>query len=395
MRQLLTALALLAFTTPAFAQSVQRIDNSKISAAELTEKINYLVDAAHVQGLAISIFNNNKVVYKKTFGYKRFDTKTPLSAQTNIYGASLSKAVFAVIALKLVEEGKLDLDKPLQDYLDKPIYEYPTHTKWQDHYEIFKTDTLYRRITARMCLSHTTGLPNWRWDLPDEQPHVQYRPGAFYSYSGEGMVYLQTVLEKMTGRSLDELAAELLFTPLGMRHSAYRWLPAYETDYAFGHQANGKLYEKDKDNEPRAPSTLETTLDDLTLFITGVLQHRIINAATTKEMFTPQVKLRSKHQFGPASWKDTLGTYDKTISLSYGLGWGLLKTPYSWGAFKEGHGDGFQHYCIVFPEKQSGVLIMTNSDNGESIFKELLETAIGDIYTPWEWQRYIPYNVKR
>lgn len=395
MRLISIALLMLICAMPVLAQTIKRLDNSGISAADLTRKIQYLIDTAHVQGLGISVFNNNTVVYKRAFGYKRIDTKAPLTTHTNIYGASLSKAVFAVLVLKLVEEGKLDLDKPLQDYLDKPIYEYPTRTKWQDHYEHFRKDTLYRRITARMCLSHTSGLPNWRWDMPDQQPHIRYEPGTHYGYSGEGMIYLQTVLERMTGKSLQALAEALIFKPLGMQNSAYQWMPAYETDYASGHHANGKLYGKDKDNEPRAPSTLETTLDDLTLFITAVLQDRIISAATRDTMFTPQISLRSKYQFGPDAWKDTLGVYHQTISLSYGLGWGLLKTPYGWGAFKEGHGGGFQHYCIIFPGKQCGILIMTNSDNGESIYKELLETAIGDKYTPWEWHRYIPYNVKR
>jgi D-alanyl-D-alanine-carboxypeptidase/D-alanyl-D-alanine-endopeptidase len=61
-------------------------------------------------------------------------------------------------------------------------------------------------------------------------------------------------------------------------------------------------------------------------------------------------------------------------------------------AFKEGHGDGFQHYSIVFPERGLGVVIMSNSANGESIFKELLGVSIADTYTPWEWEGYVPFT---
>ena len=71
---------------------------------------------------------------------------------------------------------------------------------------------------------------------------------------------------------------------------------------------------------------------------------------------------------------------------------GILKTPHGPAAFKEGHGDGFEHYSIVFPERGMGVLIMSNSANGESIFKDLLELSIADTYTPWEWQDYVPWN---
>ena len=94
---------------------------------------------------------------------------------------------------------------------------------------------------------------------------------------------------------------------------------------------------------------------------------------------------------GTEAWKDSTSDNDD-ILLGYALGWGRLQTPYGFGVFKEGHGDGFQHYTILFPEKKLGIVILTNSDNGESIFKELLEFAIGDRFTPWKWQGYIPYN---
>jgi CubicO group peptidase (beta-lactamase class C family) len=154
--------------------------------------------------------------------------------------------------------------------------------------------------------------------------------------------------------------------------------------------STGKLYEKDKDNDARAASTLETTLDDYTLFTKAVLKKKIIKESTTKEMFSPQIRIRSIQQFGPLGLRDS--TTNDNIRLSYGLGWGLLQSPYGTGAFKEGHGDGFQHYSIIFPQQGTGIIIMTNSDNGESIFKELLEIAIGDKYTPWYWEQYIPYN---
>ena len=175
------------------AQQITRLNKSKITPTELDRKIESLMKAASVHGLAVTIFNNNQPVYKKTFGYKRTDKQTPISSSTNFYGASLSKVVFAVLVLKLVEEGKLELDKPLQEYLPKPIYEYPGKKKWHDNYSDLKGDTLYKKITARMCLDHTTGFPNWRWDEPDQKLKVKFTPGSKYGYSGEGMVYLQVV----------------------------------------------------------------------------------------------------------------------------------------------------------------------------------------------------------
>jgi D-alanyl-D-alanine-carboxypeptidase/D-alanyl-D-alanine-endopeptidase len=377
------------------AQTITRLDNSKISFARLDEKIQRLVKDGNVHGLAITVFNRNNIVYKKTFGYKRFDTKDRLQTNTNFYGASLSKAVFAVLVMKLVEENVIALDKPLQSYLPKPIYEYGKGSSWNQDYTDLKNDTLYGKITARMCLDHTTGFPNWRWDEPDQKLRVRFQPGSGYSYSGEGLCYLQFVIEKLTGKLLEQLMNEKLFRPLHMNASAYTWESRFEKNYCFGHDTNGKVLEKDKDNAPRSASTLETTPDDYSLFLEAVLQKKILKPALYKIMFTPQIKLRSKVQMEPRAWLDTTNTGNDNIRLSYGLGWGILRTPYSFGAFKEGHGDGFQHYSIIFPDKQTGILIMTNSDNGEGIFKELLEFAIRDTFTPWRWEQYIPYDQKK
>jgi D-alanyl-D-alanine-carboxypeptidase/D-alanyl-D-alanine-endopeptidase len=377
----------------AHAQTIAKLDKSKVSFVTLDNKIQSLMKAANVHGLAITIFNNYEPVYKKTFGYKRIDTKEPIKTNTNIYGASLSKSVFAVLAMKLVEEGVLDLDKSLQDYLPKPIYEYTPSKKWHDNYSDLKADSLYKKITARMCLDHTTGFSNWRWYEKDQKLRVNFIPGSKYNYSGEGMVYLQVVLEHMLSMSLEDLMKEKIFTPLSMKNSSYTWQKEFEKDYCIGHTATGTLYEKDKDNDARSASTLETTLDDYTLFTRAVLKNTVLKPSTTTKMFTPQIQLRSIQQFGPLSLIDSIAN-DK-IQLSYGLGWGLLQSPYGIGAFKEGHGDGFQHYSIIFPKQGKGIIIMSNSDNAESIFKELLETAIGDIFTPWYWENYIPYNQKK
>ncbi|HSF44862.1 MAG TPA: serine hydrolase domain-containing protein, partial [Chitinophagaceae bacterium] len=370
-----------------------KLDKSKISFSDLDKTIQELMKAANIQGLAVTVFNQNEPVYKKTFGYKRIDTKAPLTTSTNIYGASLSKVVFAVLVMKLVEEGVLNLDKPLQDYLPKPIYDYTPTKKWHDNYSDLKSDSLYKKITARMCLDHSTGFSNWRWYEEDRKLRVNFIPGTKYNYSGEGLVYLQVVLEHLLGKSLESLMKEKIFTPLGMKRSSYTWQPEFENDYCFGHQASGALYEKDKDNDARSASTLETTLDDYTLFTRAVLNNSLLKPSTTREMFSPQIRLRSLQQFGPLSRIDS--TLNDGIQLSYGLGWGLLQSPYGVGAFKEGHGDGFQHYSIIFPERGTGIIIMSNSDNAESIFKELLETAIGDRFTPWYWENYIPYNQKK
>lgn len=381
--------ALLLLAGCATVPPVARLDGLRIRQIDLTQRIQQIVDSAHVAGLTVTVFDRNRPVYQHAFGVKNTATGAPLQLDTEFYGASLSKAVFAVLVLKLVEEGQLSLDEPLQNYLPKPIYEYAPKTRWHDDYRNLRHDSLYRRITARMCLSHTAGFANWRWDEPDQQLRVRRPPGTRYSYSGEGLVYLQVVLEHKLGRPLEALMQEKIFGPLGMTTSSYQWQPRFEADYALGHNATGKPLEKDKDNEPRSASTLETTPADYTRFLTAVLQQQLLRPESWREMFRSQIAIHSVQQMGPLARRDTT-RYDH-LQLGYGLGWGLLHAAYGVGAFKEGHGDGFQHYSILFPEKGIGVLLMSNSDNAESAFPSLLRVTIGDTATPIDWQNYVPY----
>jgi len=378
---------------------VERIDNSKIEKEELTKRIKSLMTSANVTGLAVAIFNKDEAVYQSAFGYENEDTKDTLSINSIFYGASLSKAVFAHLVMQLVEQGKLDLDKPLQYYLNKPLPEYEFNRDWKS-YKDLKDDKRYEKITARMCLSHTTGFPNWRFltkngfDI-NGKLHFQFDPGTRYSYSGEGFSLLQFVIQEITGKGLEQIAQELLFQPLDMNRTSYIHIfqDKFQNQYAYGHDKNQSVIPFDEADEAGAAGTMETTLTDYSKFIEAVLKQKALNKTQNNEMFQKQIKINSKQQFGPNSLIDT--NENEGIKLGYGLGWGFLESPFGKGAFKEGHAEGFQHYSIIFPEKHMGIIILSNSDNAESIFKEILEFTIADIYTPWKWENYIPYNVEK
>lgn len=381
---LLTTMAFSSCTTT--SQTIERLDGSTITKDSITQKIDQLVNEAKAQGLAVVIFNENTPVYEHIVGYKDFSKKLPLTDSTNIYGASLSKAVFGVLVMKLVEENVINLDTPLESYLPKKLYEYEPLTRWHDDYTALKTDSLYHTITARMCLAHTTGFQNWRSQDQKLQTHTV--PGTTYNYSGEGFVYLQVVLEKLTGKGLEQLAQEIIFKPLHMEDSAYEWKPRFEKDFASSYAKNGGTFIKDKDNEPRAASTLETTINDYTKFLTAVLNKKLIGAASYDEIFSPQTTM-----YPLATFMED-GKFSESyneIKLSYGLGWAYMNTPYGVGIFKEGRGSGFLHYSILFPALGKGILIMSNSENAESIFKELLEYTVQDKNIPWEMRKYVPY----
>lgn len=377
--------------------TITRIDSSIISVSELDNRIQALMDAAEVTGLAISILNDNQIIYRKAFGYANRDRETSLQINHSFYGASLSKAVFGYLVSNLVDEGIVDLDKPLQQYLDFPLHKLKSKNKWRGFQDL-ENDSRYESITARMCLSHTTGFQNWRWiPRPNDQENkeilkIYFEPGMEYYYSGEGIMLLQYVIEHITGKELEELAREKVFKPLQMKNTSYLWQEKFEDKYSNGHTTEQHVVKKDRREEAAAAGSMETNLIDYSIFLQHVLKSYKENSEIVKRIFEPNFRIRTKTQFGPLSLEKS--NENDSIKLSYGLGWGLLQSPFGFGAFKEGHGEGFQHYTIIFPEREIGVAMISNSDNAESIFKELLEITIGDVYTPWKWENYIPYQLK-
>jgi CubicO group peptidase (beta-lactamase class C family) len=375
---------------PAQQTSFKKLDGTVLKSATADSIISYLMHEAKVTGLCISVLNDNTPVYTKAFGFKNNQTKELLDTATVLYAASFSKAVFAFLVMHLVEERIIDLDKPLYKYLDKPI---PDYEKYKD----LAGDDRWKMITARMCLSHTTGFPNWRFLSPTTAGYdpkgklaIYFTPGSRYAYSGEGLVLLQMVVEKITGRTIQQLAADKIFIPVGMTGTAYTWQPSFDNDYAEGHNEDEKVLPMKKRNSPNAAGSMATTIADYSRFIAYILQGKGLNNQTKNIMLTPQIKINSAFEF-PTISTDTTNE-NNAIQLSYGLGWGLFTCTFGRAFFKEGHDDGWRHYNVNFPDKKTAVIIMTNSANGEGIFKELLGEIIGDTYTPWKWERYTPYN---
>ena len=180
------------FTIISFGQTLKRVDGSKLSVDSLNTKIEYLMKVANVSGVAISIFNDNKPVFSRTYGLANVQKNIPFEKTSVMYGASFAKTVFAYIAMQYVQEKVIELDKPLVEYLTRPLTEYKING-WRRGYQELKDDGRYKKITARMCLTHTTGFPNWRWFETDKKLKIKFDPGTRYSYSGEGLYLLQFV----------------------------------------------------------------------------------------------------------------------------------------------------------------------------------------------------------
>ena len=243
-----------------------------------------------------------------------------------------------------------------------------------------------------MCLTHSTGFPNWRWFEADEKLKIRFEPGSRYGYSGEGLFLLQFVIEQVTGKDYETISQERVFKPLGMSNTSQLWQTRFDSSICYGHNSTGEPYKVKKWDEANAAGSMTTTLEDFNKFYTALLNGRGVSKKSQQQMTSLQLRIKSKRQFGPLSMVD--GTENDAIQLGYGFGVGVLQSPYGRAFFKEGNDNGWQHYSIAFPEKRIAIIIMTNSDNGDSIFKYLLEYAIGDKYSPWQWENYIPYDKK-
>jgi CubicO group peptidase (beta-lactamase class C family) len=378
--QIVLALAAL----PAAAQStIKRLDGSTIPPAEIDATVTRLMKAAEVPGAGIAIFNDGKVAYLKAYGFRDEDKNLPLTVDSVMTAASFSKSAFAYLVMQLVEAGKLDLDKPVYQYFPKPLPEYPT-------YRDLAADPRYQKITARMLLSHSSGFPNFRWINDDKKLDIHFEPGSRFAYSGEGIQLLQFTVETITGKPLQELMQAQVFQPLGMTRTSMVWEDRFESNSANGYDEYGRSLGPERRPTADAAGSMQTTPRDFAQFLLAVMNGKGLKPKTRDLMLSPQIQILAKHEF--PTMQNLVTDENKAIRLSYGLGWGLYWTPYGKAFFKEGHDVGWRNYAVCFEQPKTGILIMTDSANGEGMFKELIETLLKNPYTPIEWEGYTPYQ---
>jgi CubicO group peptidase (beta-lactamase class C family) len=365
------------------APSVKRLDGSTITASEIDTTVSRAMHAAKVTGVGLALLNDRKILYLKTYGFRDRRKALPLTPDSVMSAASFTKVAFAYMVMQLVQDGLLDLDKPVHLYLPKPLPEY-------SNYKDLSGDERYKKITSRMLLNHTSGFPNWRHFEDDRKLHIYFEPGSRFAYSGEGIDLLQLVVETVTKKSLEDLMQERVFRPIGMPRTSMVSHLRFESDSANGYDEQEKSLGPQRRLLADAAGSMKTTPADFARFMQAMLQGQGLRKETKGLMLSPQIQILSKHEFPTLSPETT--DENNSIRLSYGLGWGLYWTPYAKAFFKEGHDDGWRNYTVCFDDSGTGILIMTNSSNGESIYKELLETLLKNTYTPIEWEGFTPYD---
>ncbi len=134
---------------------------------------------------------------------------------------------------------------------------------------------------------------------------------------------------------------------------------------------------------------METTAADYARFLVAIALGTGLEPSSLQEMLRPQVSIATKRMFGPAASESSAES--QPPGLAWALGWGMVHTPHGRAFFHTGHDNGWQNYTVTYRDKGVGIVILTNSNNGETMIPEFLERTIGDRHSPFAWLGYLGY----
>jgi CubicO group peptidase (beta-lactamase class C family) len=349
------------------------IEGDSVPRFNIEERMKY----HKVPGLSIALVDGGKIQWAKGYGTICFDTTRKIDENTMFQAASISKPVAALLALKLVEEGKLALDEDVNNYLKD----------WKVDTNKF---TRGKPVTLRGLLTHTAGLtvhgfrgyakgegiPDLIQILNGEKPansepiRPDTVPGSISRYSGGGYTVMQKLLIDVTGEKFPVLMKENILDKIGMENSTYEQpLPEiYYSQASFGNQPDGNRIEGNWYTYPEmAAAGLWTTPVDLAKYIIEVQKsyqgrsNKILSTEMTVQMLTNQAENQG---LGP-------GVSGAGDSLTFSHG---------------GANVGFRCQLFGFASTGQGVVIMTNSDNGSAVTWEIMR-SITDVY---KWNLFKP-----
>jgi len=331
---------------------------------ELAERMAYY----NVPGVSIAAINDYEVEWTRGYGVLQAGESEPVTRETLFQTASIAKPVVAVAALRYVESGALDLDSDVNQSL----------VSWQVPENEF---TAEEKVTLRRLLSHSAGVtvegfrgyalgeevPNLQQILNGEWPansppiRVDIVPGTQYRYSGGGYMIVQQLLEDVAGEPFPEIMRNSVLEPWGMTASTFESpLPEQlRAIAASGHRVDGATIPGGWHTYPEmgAGASMWATSSDLAQFATKVMQayagqtDEVLSHAMAVQMLTPQIE---DSGLGP-------GLDDDGGDLFYFMHWG--------------GNDGYKSVFVAYPKRGQGVVIMTNSDNGEALLREILNSV--------------------
>jgi CubicO group peptidase (beta-lactamase class C family) len=335
-------------TDPAF---IRNLIGGEVSVADIDGFLDARMADMDIPGISLAIINDSEVVFHRAKGMANIETGEAVDGCTIFEGASITKPLFGYFVMGFVEDGKLDLDRPLYEYLP---------------YRDIAYDDRYKAITARMVLTHQTGFPNWRTDFPDKKLFIKFDPGEKYGYSGEAYQYLALVLQEIEG--VDGPGLEALFQarvarPLGMTHTqiipSEAMQAAKATPYKDGAPTAKWIYT----DQFGAAYGVNSEARDFSKWLIAVIERRGLSEATFEEYLSaqdvhlPQDFDASNSPFGPHS---------------IALGFQIYEVPGIGKIYMhDGNNTGFSSLVIIHPEQKWGMVMFANADHSTQIMQEL------------------------
>ncbi|MEM9837692.1 MAG: serine hydrolase [Pseudomonadota bacterium] len=302
------------------------------------------MDHFTIPGAGVAIIRDGEIVYRQEYGVANWLTGAPVRPEHLFDVGSITKPVFAFAVMRLVEQGVLDLDRPLYEYMP---------------FEDIAGDERSKLFTARYVLSHQTGLPNWRWQNDNGQLDLQFTPGEGYRYSGEGYDYLGRVVEKLTGEKLEDVLMREAVGTLGMSPSVrFSERDNWHDVFVNGHEDLRAHLSETPDEAHAAYSMMASASDLAQVLITWMNRGGGLSDEGYATMFEAQVETGETAR--GTAWK-----------RSHGVGPQIIETPYGRAI---GHGglNWSQVSLMEFYEDQNaGFVIVTNGDDGLKVREAL------------------------
>lgn len=333
--------------------STKTVPTSKDFNEWTSDSVAKIISAHDIPLIQVAGKIDGKAFFSQVSNAEFYPTKTELPDTAIFQAASLSKVVFAYIVMRLADRGEIDLDKPLHLYTD---------------IDRFADKANARKLTAKMVLTHRTGLPNWsaspsstKW--PTSTIDFIHAVDSCFGYSGEGFAFLQRAVEAIKGKGIDEIAREEVFGPLGMSRSSYEWKGCYDTLAVDGFNAKGENKGKGKHPRANVGYTLRSCASDYAKFLDALLNGEGLSDEMAKLMFTPStgnaVRYAGKHREcdNHIAWAMGLGTEHSSE---------LGKVLWHWG-----NNSTFKALFVLLPERDSYLVYFTNSNHGHDIINDM------------------------
>lgn len=336
-----------------------------------------------VPGMALAVIENGEVTHLAAYGDRKLEPHAALDADTVMYGASLTKFVFAAYVMQLAEDGLVDLDRPIGEYFDRPLPEYE---EWAD----LAGDERWRELTLRLLLSHQTGWANFRFFPPEGgfDPDAKLKfyldPGTRYAYSGEGFILAQRAVAEVIGGNVGEDMQARLFDPLGMSRTSMIWREDFRPNFASGYTVDGEDAGHNMQDNTRASGSMDTTIRDFAAFVAAFQRGEVVSDASRDEMLSPQIAIASAHQFPPLDPADNPANAE--VNLSGGLGVEVWDAPDGRGFVKGGHNEKTDNMLTCVDDGRRCVALLMNTAKGDRVYPQLIEYVLGGTDFPWAWK---------